>query len=146
VVEVQGCEFPDHLLYDVDNQIWYEPLADGTVRAGFTIWAANLMGDVLVFTPKRIGRDFEKGRSFAVVEGGKWVGSARAGFDGVVVAHNELLMRKPELLNQDAFGEGWMLIVRPSRIDWRDLLVPGAAIASAFEAWITTGAYRDRAE
>ena len=40
------------------------------------------MGDVLVFTPKRSGSDFEKERSFAMVEGGKWVGAARAAFDG----------------------------------------------------------------
>jgi glycine cleavage system H protein len=146
VATVQGNDFPDGLLYDMDNQIWYAPLDDGTVRAGFTKWAASLMGEVLVFTPKRIGRDFEKGRSFAVVEGGKWVGSARAAFDGVVVAHNELLERKPELLNQDAFGEGWMLIVRPTGDDWRRELVTGSAIAPAFEAWFATGAHRDRTD
>jgi len=126
VVELQVKDFPDHLLYDIENQIWYEPLPDGTVRAGFTAWAANLMGDVLVFTPKRLGRTFEKDRSFAVVEGGKWVGSARAAFDGVVVAHNELLERTPELLNKDSYGRGWMLIVRPAHAHLRghDVLVP----------------------
>jgi len=143
---MQGSEFPDHLLYDMANQIWYAPLADGTVRAGFTSWSANLMGEVLVFTPKRLGRDFERGRSFAVVEGGKWVGSARAAFDGHVVAHNEFLERKPELVNQDSYGDGWMLIVKPARDDWRDGLVTGAAIAPAFEAWFASGAYRDRTD
>ena len=145
VVELQVKDFPDHLLYDIENQIWYEPLPDGTVRAGFTAWAANLMGDVLVFTPKRLGRTFEKGRSFAVVEGGKWVGSARAAFDGAVVAHNELLERTPELLNKDSYGRGWMLIVRPAHAHWRDRLVAGEAIAPAFQAWLATGAYKDRA-
>ncbi|HKA80239.1 MAG TPA: glycine cleavage system protein H, partial [Xanthobacteraceae bacterium] len=77
MVKVKDDEFPDHLFYDMENQIWYEPLGDGTVRAGFTAWAVTFMGEVLVFTPKRVGRDFEKGKSFAVVEGGKWVGSAR---------------------------------------------------------------------
>src|SRR5262245_25509832 len=125
---VQGHEFPDRLLYDVDNQIWYEPLPDGTVRAGFTQWATTLMGDVLVFTPRRIGKDFEKNRSFAVVEGGKWVGAARAAFEGIVVAHNEKLMKKPEMLNKDAYGEAWMLIVRPSQADWREGLVTGSDI------------------
>jgi glycine cleavage system H protein len=143
VVKLEGGEYPDHLFYDVENQIWYEPLADGTVRAGFTAWAVSMMGDVLVFTPKRLGRNFEKGRSFAVVEGGKWVGSARSAFDGIVVAHNEVLIRKPELL-RDAFGEGWMLMVRPSHTDWRKGLVTGGEIAPAFEAWFASEAYRDR--
>lgn len=144
MVTVRDTEFPDHLFYDVENQIWYAPLEDGTVRAGFTSWAANLMGDVLVFTPKRLGRDFEKNRSFAIVEGGKWVGAARAGFDGVVVAHNEFLVRKPELMNSDAYGEGWMLIVRPTHDDWRAGLITGGAVSPAFEAWFATDAYRDR--
>jgi glycine cleavage system H protein len=130
----------------MENQIWYEPLADGTVRAGFTSWAANLMGEVLVFTPKRIGRDFDQGRSFAVVEGGKWVGSARAAFAGTVVAHNEHLERKPELVNQDPFGRGWMLLVRPAHDNWRDVLVTGADIAPAFELWLSSGAYKDRTD
>ncbi len=137
-------EFPEHLLYDIENQIWYEPLGDGTIRAGFTSWAAKLFGEVLVFTPKRLNFDFEKERSFAVVEGGKWVGSARAAFDGVVVRHNERLDRTPELLNLDPYGEGWMLVVRPSREDWRENLVSGASIRPAFDAWIATGSYKDR--
>jgi len=86
----------------------------------------------LVFTPKRIGREFEKGRYFAVIEGGKWVGSARAAFDGTVVAYNEELVLNPQLLNRDAYGEGWMLIVRPARTEWPDALVTGAAVAPAF--------------
>jgi len=146
VTRIQDSDYPDHLLYDVDNQIWYDALADGTVRAGFTPWAAALMGEVLVFTPKRIGHAFEKVRWFATIEGGKWVGSARAAFDGVVVAHNELLVRRPELLTEDPFGQGWMLVVRPARADWRDGLVAGAALAPAFDAWIATGAYKDRTE
>ena len=103
-------------------------------------------GEVLVFTPKRIGRDFEKGRSFAVVEGGKWVGSARAAFDGVVVSHNESLIRSPELLMRDAYGDGWMLVVRPMREDWRTGLVTGSDIAPIFEAWFATEAYKSRME
>jgi len=146
MVTVQEYEFPDALLYDVENQIWYEPLMDGTIRVGFTSWAANLMGEVLVFTPKRVGRDFEKGRSFAVIEGGKWVGTARAAFAGVVVAQNEMLDAKPELLNQDAFGAGWMLIVRPASDDWRGDLITGDAISPRFEAWLATGDYQKRSD
>jgi glycine cleavage system H protein len=144
VTSSDDTEFPPHLLYDIENQIWYEPLGDGTIRAGFTSWAAKLLGEVLVFTPKRLNFDFEKERSFAVVEGGKWVGSARAAFDGVVVRHNERLDRMPELLNLDPYGEGWMLVVRPSGNDWRDKLIDGASVRPAFDAWIKTGSYKDR--
>jgi glycine cleavage system H protein len=144
VVQVQNHEFPEHLLYDVENQIWYEPLTDGTLRVGFTTWAAMLMGEILIFTPKRIGHPFEKDRWFAMVEGGKWAGAARAAFDGIVVAQNERLIDKPELLIEDAFGDGWMLVVRPAHSDWRSGLVAGANIGPAIENWISRGSYKDR--
>lgn len=145
MAKVQDCEFPEHLLYDIENQIWYEPLADGTLRAGFTPWAVGLMGDVLVFTPKRLGHTFEKERWFAMVEGGKWVGAARAAFDGTLIAFNEALAANPPLLNADPFGAGWMLIVRPANEDWRAGLVTGADIGTAMEHWIAGGSYKDRA-
>lgn len=142
---VQGYEFPEDRLYDIENQIWYLPLGDGTLRAGFTAWSAALMGEVLVFTPKRLGHSFEKNRWFAMVEGGKWIGAARAGFDGVVVAQNEGLIDKPELLTKNPFREGWMLIVRPAGHDWRAGLVTGVDVGPAVEAWIATGSYKSRA-
>ena len=145
MVSVRGSEFPDHLLYDVPSQVWYEPLADGTVRAGMTAVAVELAGDVLAFTPKRVGREFEKGRSFATFESGKWVGPARAAFDGTVVACNEALMEQPRIINRDPYNEGWMLVVRPARADWRQGLVTGAAIAPAFEAWMDAEGYERRA-
>jgi glycine cleavage system H protein len=144
MARVQDHDFPEHLFHDIENQIWYEPLADGTLKAGFTTWAAVLMGEILVFTPKRLGHPFETDRWFAMVEGAKWVGAARAAFDGTIVAHNDTLIAKPELLKTDAFGAGWMLIVRPVHDDWRSNLVTGAAVGPAIETWIAGGSYRDR--
>jgi len=136
VATVRGCSFPDHLFYDVPNHIWYTPLDDGTVRAGMTPVAVVLAREVLVFTPKRVGRRVEAGRSFATIESAKWVGAARAAFDGMVVAVNETLIERPFVVNGDPYGEGWMLVVRPSHQNWRDGLVTGDAIAPAYEAWM----------
>lgn len=144
MARVQGHDFPEDLLYDIANQVWYAPLPDGTLRAGFTSWAVSLMGEVLVFTPKRIGHAFETNRWFAMVEGGKWIGAACAAFEGAVVAHNEALVDRPELLMSDPFGEGWMLIVRPADTRWRDRLVTGKDIGAAIETWIAGGSYKGR--
>lgn len=137
---IENIEYPEHLYYDMTNQIWYEPLDDGTVRAGYTPIAIKLMGDVLAFTAKRVGRDFEAGRSFATIEGGKWVSAVEAAFDGTVIAANEELERRPKLINKDAFGAGWMLIVRPADAGWRDGLVTGPEVGPRFVAWIETEA------
>jgi glycine cleavage system H protein len=143
---VDGKEYPEHLYYDLENQIWYEPLSDGTIRAGFTPLAMTLAGEVLVFTPKRIGKPFEAQRSFAIIEGGKWAGAARAAFNGVVVAANADLERKPGLLCEDAFGKGWMLIVRADDPGWRHGLVTGPEIGPAFAAWLAAEAYKGSTE
>ena len=79
-----------------------------------------------------------------MVEGGKWVGAARAGFDGIVVAQNDALIDKPELLNRDPFGDGWMLIVRPTAVDWRSGLVTGSSVGAEIERWIAGGSYKAR--
>lgn len=144
MARVQDHDFPEHLLYDIENQIWYEPIGDGTLRTGFTTWAAALMGEILVFTPKRLGHTFEKNRWFAMVEGGKWVGAARAAFDGTIVTQNEALIDKPGLLMSDPFGKGWMLTVRPASETWRNGLVTGAELGPAIENWIAGGSYKDR--
>ena len=141
---VQGREYPEHLFYDLKNQIWYEQLPDGTIRAGFTPIAMELAGDVFVFTPKRIGREFETERSFATVEGGKWVGAARAAFNGTVVASNAEVEQRPKLLNEDSFGAGWMLIVRAAQDTWQAALVTGSAVGPAFEAWLAEEAFKGR--
>lgn len=146
MARIAGIEYPEHLFYDIENQIWYDRLGDGLVRVGFTTWAVAMMGEVLVFTPKRDGKEFKRDKSFAVIEGGKWVGSARSAFDGVVVDHNAALIRDPGLLMRDAFGEGWMILVRPAAADWNSSLTTGNGIGPAFGAWIGSEAYKARTE
>lgn len=142
--QLEGHDFPDRLLYDIPNQIWYEPLPDGTARTGFTSWAVALMGEVIVFTPKRLGHAFEPNKWFAMVEGGKWIGAACAAFEGTVTAHNEALVKKPELLMADPYGAGWLLLVTPSQPDWQSRVTPGAALPAGFAQWLAEGHYKVR--
>lgn len=138
---VRGCRFPDDLLYDVPNHVWYKPEEGGLVRAGMTPVAIVLAREVLVFTPKRIGMSFERGRSFATVESAKWVGAVRAAFDGTVIAVNDGLIANPMLANDDCYESGWMLLVRPEADGWRDGLVTGDELGPAYEAWMEQEAF-----
>ena len=137
-------DFPDDRFYDVENQVWYVPLGDGTLRAGFTPLSMTLAGDALVFTPKPAGKPFWCGKWFAMVECGKWIGAARAAFDGTLAASNERLVARPILLNEDAFGEGWMAILRPDEDGWDTGLVTGADLEPRMRAWLEAESYRDR--
>jgi glycine cleavage system H protein len=136
MITVRGCAFPDHLLYDVKNHVWYERLEDGSFRVGMTSVAVALAGDILAFTPRRVARAVEAGRACAIVESGKWVGPARIAFDGVVVAVNDAMVERPFLANQDCYGEGWMLIARPDDEASIAGLVSGNELAEAYEAWM----------
>src|SRR5262245_45257961 len=117
--------------------MWYAPLDVDRIRLGMTSVAAALAGEVLAFTPKRVGRRFEAGRSCATIESGKWVGPARACFAGEVLEINEALMARPRLANSDPYGEGWMIVARPDDpATALARLVTGDAVAAAYESWM----------
>jgi glycine cleavage system H protein len=133
--DVRGCSLPDDLLYDVDNHIWFKEVGDGTVKIGMTTVATAMAGQLVAFTPKKVGREVQAGKSCATVESGKWVGPAKSAAGGEVAAVNEELVAKPSLANSDPYGAGWMVIVKPT--DWASVkptLVPGTSVAAPYEA------------
>ena len=136
MIKVRGCAFPPHLLYDVKNHVWYERLENGAYRVGMDAVAVALAGDILAFTPRRVGRPVEVGKACAVVESGKWVGPARIAFDGEVVEVNDAMIHRPSLANQDCYGAGYMLIARADGDAPVKGLVSGNQIAAAYEAWM----------
>ena len=69
---------PDELLYDVENHIWFEELGDGKVKIGMTAVATAMAGQLVEFTPKKVGRRVRGGKSCGTVESGKWVGAAKS--------------------------------------------------------------------
>lgn len=132
---VRGCELPDELLYDVSNHIWYKEQDDGTVKIGMTTIATAMAGQLVAFTPKKVGRKIDPGKSCATVESGKWVGPAKSAAGGEVVAINDALVAQPSLANQDPYGEGWMVVLKPD--DWASVkatLTPGSQVAAPYEA------------
>jgi len=132
---VRGCNLPDELLYDVENNIWYQDLGDGTVRVGMTAVAVAMAGQLVAFTPKRVGRSVKAGKSCATIESGKWVGPAKLLLGGEVVATNEALTGAPDTANSDPYVDGWMVVVRPD--DWEGAkgeLIPGTEVAGPYEA------------
>ena len=135
MANVRGCNLPDELLYDVENHIWYREMPDGNVRIGMTSVATAMAGPVVAYTPKKAGRSVEAGKSCATIESGKWVGPAKSAAAGSVVATNEALTAKPSLANDDPYGEGWLVILKPD--DWaaaKATLTPGAQVAPKYEA------------
>ena len=132
---VRGCDLPDDLLYDVENNLWYRDNGDQTFTCGMTTIATGMAGQLVAFTPKRIGRSIKAGKSCATVESGKWVGPAKLGFNAEIVESNDELSGSPALANTDTYGAGWMVKVKPEDFDAaKALLVPGNDVAGPYEA------------
>jgi glycine cleavage system H protein len=132
---VKGCNLPDDLLYDVENQIWFRELGDGTVKLGMTAVATAMAGKLVAYTPKAVGKDVKAGKSCATVESGKWVGPAKSAAGGTIVAINDTLTSNPSTANADPYGEGWLIILKPD--EWDSVkagLVPGSQVAGPYEA------------
>jgi len=132
---VRGCNIPEDLNYNVENNVWAREESDGTVTIGMTAYAASLAGQIVSYTPKKVGKAVKKDKSCATVESGKWVGPAKSPVAGDIVAINDAVAGKPGLINEDPYGEGWLVKIQPS--DWAGDagdLVTGGAAASAFES------------
>ncbi|HXZ49488.1 MAG TPA: glycine cleavage system protein H [Usitatibacter sp.] len=133
--DVRGCHLPDDLLYDVPNHMWYRELGDGNVKLGMTVVATAMAGKLVAFTPKKVGRDVQAGKSCATVESGKWVGPAKTAAAGQIVAVNEALVATPTLANEDPYEAGWLVILKPE--NWgstKATLTQGAQVTAPYEA------------
>lgn len=133
--DVRGCHLPDELLYDVENNIWFKETGDGNVRVGMTAVAVAMAGQLVAFTPKKVGRSVRAGKSCATIESGKWVGPAKSAAGGDVVEVNDALVSTPSLANDDPYGDGWLVVLSPE--DWdgvKGTLTPGTDVAGPYEA------------
>ena len=132
---VRGCSVPEELFYNIESNVWARHESDGTVTVGMTSYACSLAGQIVSYTPKKVGKDVKKDKSCATVESGKWVGPAKAPVSGDVVAVNDAVSAKPSLINEDPYGEGWLIKLKPA--DWdgesKDLKTGDEAL-KAFEA------------
>jgi len=98
---------------------------EGTARVGITDFAQDELGDVVFVELPAAGDELVAGEAFGVVESIKAVSDVYAPVDGTVTAVNDALFDEPELVNEDPFGEGWMLAVEVER-EPDELLSPDA--------------------
>lgn len=132
---VRGCNIPEDLSYNVDNNVWARREADGTVTVGLTSYACSLAGEIVAYTPKKVGKEIAQDKSCATVESGKWVGPVKTPITGEITKINDAVSAKPGLINKDPYGEGWVVKMKPTNWDGESgSLKTGADALKAFEA------------
>src|SRR5262245_61380495 len=107
------------------------------VRVGSGHFAQEQLGDVVVVELPKVGTKVTSHKTCGVVESVKAVSDLYAPVSGEVVEANAALTKTPELVNRDPYGQGWMLIVKPSGGgDWEQLLT-----AQQYEQFLSEGGH-----
>ena len=83
-------------------------------RIGISAFAIDQLGDIVFVELPEVGASLSQGGSFGTVESVKAVEELLAPISGVIEARNEAVLASPEELQNDPYGEGWLLLVRPS--------------------------------
>ena len=100
---------PDELRYSSEHE-WARRLDDGSrVRIGITDFAQDALGDVVYVDLPTVGTKVDASESVGELESTKSVSEMYAPIGGTVVAVNEALADNPQLLNEDPYGEGWLI-------------------------------------
>ncbi|GBE09221.1 glycine cleavage system H protein [bacterium BMS3Bbin11] len=99
---------PQELKYTKSHE-WVLTGEDGLATIGITDYAQDLLGDMVFIELPEIDKELDAGDECAVVESVKAASDVYAPIAGKVVAVNERLVDAPELINEDPYGEGWML-------------------------------------
>lgn len=111
----------ENLLYTETHE-WVEVIGDEAV-IGITDFAQHELGDIVYVELPELGDNVEKGEGFGSVEAVKAVEDILSPITGEVIAINEELEDKPETINEDAFGDGWIMKVKLSdKNELEDLL------------------------
>jgi len=131
---VRDCLIPRDLLYETQMHLWLRPEDDGTLTVGLTDMAQTLAGKILYCTPRPAGLQRPANKPVAILEAAKWLGVIRVPFPTVIVASNEKLRDNPFAINQDPYGEGWVVRLAPDSDDWRSHLVNGTEAPELYRA------------
>lgn len=114
----RGCEIPEDLLYAVDKDVWARLEGDGTATLGMTDLAQTSCGKIVHIRFKPVGRELARWDSAATIESAKWVGPFPTPLSGEVVATNRDGFDRDILVaNKDPYGGGWLVRLRPSRLE-----------------------------
>ena len=117
--------YPEDLLYHAEHD-WAR--VDGDVATfGITWYAQDQLGEVVFYEPPEVGATVTKDQPYSEVESVKAVSEVVAPLSGEVVEANAALGDKPEAINDDPYGDGWMVRVRLSEPGERDGLMDAGA-------------------
>lgn len=125
-------EIPDNLAYAKSHE-WVQTEGDGTVTVGISDYAQESLGDLVFVELPEVGETIAAGDACAVVESVKAASDIYAPVTGEVLEINDSLNDSPELVNQDAYGDGWLMKIKLGDESDLDNLMDADAYAQFLE-------------
>lgn len=126
-------EIPTDLKYTSSHE-WVRIESDGSVTVGITDHAQDLLGDLVYVEAPESNTEVQAKEACAVVESVKAASDIYSPVDGEVIEGNEILADTPEIINNDPYGEGWIMRIQPSETADTDSLLD----AEAYEALVAS--------
>jgi glycine cleavage system H protein len=123
------ASYPDDLLYHPEHD-WVR-IEDGTATFGITWFAQDALGEVVFFDPPEVGTRVTKDEPYAEVESVKAVSDVITPLSGEIVEVNTALADKPEAINDDPYGDGWLVRVKLADESEQEALLDAAAYTSS---------------
>jgi glycine cleavage system H protein len=122
-------EFPEELRYTKEHE-WVRQEGEGRVRVGITDYAQDALGDVVYVDVPEVGTEVSANQAFSEVESTKSVSDVFAPVSGTVSERNQLLEERPELINEQPYGDGWIAVLQVSDASQVEALMDAAAYRS----------------
>jgi glycine cleavage system H protein len=125
------ASYPDDLLYHPEHD-WARVEGD-EATFGITWYAQDQLGEVVFFDPPEVGAQVKQNEPYTEVESVKAVSDVFAPMSGEIIAVNDLLADKPETINDDPYGDGWLARVRLADPSEAQSLMDAAAYEATLE-------------
>lgn len=125
-------EIPSDLRYTESHE-WVRAEDDGILQVGITDHAQSQLGDLVFVELPEVGDGVKAGDACAVVESVKAASDVYSPVSGEVTAVNESLQDSPELVNQDAYGDGWLFAIKPEDEGEMENLLDAEAYGDSLE-------------
>ena len=119
------ASYPDDLLYHAEHD--WARVEGEEATFGITWYAQDSLGEVVFFDPPKVGAQVSKDEAYTEVESVKAVSDVISPLSGEIIAVNDDLTDSPEKINEDPYGEGWLVRVRVSDPDEQEALMDAAA-------------------
>ena len=140
-MKIEEYNFPDNLLYVTGEpgHFWIDKISNDQIKIGIDHYASSRAGIIEFVMTMKIGKKVKVNETIGTIESGKWVGQVKSPINGVIRQKNDKLRMNPELINEDTYGEGWIILLEgedlETQLEENELVVQAGEKLEEYILW-----------